>query len=69
MIKLLAGFGVTYVVLLIALLAAELTHIIWAIMLLGRDVITTGQLVLGVLGVVFPPLGIIHGVMIWFGAA
>ena len=64
----LAIIGGGFVIFWIALLAAWVTHIIWAILTLAVDAgATLGQIVLGVIGI-FPPVGIIHGVMIWFGA-
>jgi hypothetical protein len=48
---------------------AWITHIIWVIGKLAGPVgITGGQIALAFLGTFVPPIGVIHGVMIWFGA-
>ncbi len=48
--------------------AAWATHVVWVIgKLAGAAGITGGQLILAVLGSFIPPVGVIHGVMIWFG--
>lgn len=45
------------------------THIVWVIgKLAGPAGVTGGQVLLGFLGSFIPPVGVIHGVMIWFGA-
>lgn len=51
-------------------IAAWVTHVIWIIMTLASSTppATVGQMVLGALGVFIPPVGVIHGFMIWFGA-
>ncbi len=50
--------------------AAWATHVIWIIQTLASDKgATVGQMVRGALGAVIPPVGIIHGVMIWAGAS
>ncbi len=44
------------------------THVVWAIMILNSyGEATWGQITLGVSGLFAPPIGVIHGVMIWFG--
>lgn len=49
--------------------AAWATHIVWVIgKLAGSAGITGGQLLLAFLGSFIPPVGVVHGVMIWFGA-
>jgi hypothetical protein len=49
-------------------IAAYITHVVWAIMKLGGDNgATVGQIVLAGIGAFMPPIGVIHGVMIWFG--
>ena len=53
---------------MILMFAAWATHVVWVIgKLAGSAGVTGGQIVLGVLGSFVPPVGVIHGVMIWFG--
>lgn len=48
--------------------AAWVTHIVWVLQKLGSDAgVTLGQALLGVLGTFIPPVGVVHGVMIWLG--
>ena len=48
-------------------MAAWATHAIWIIKVLASTAgATAGQIVLGILGVVVPPIGVIHGILIWF---
>jgi len=47
--------------------AAWLTHVVWIISMLLLPTIPTGHIVIGVLGAFMPPIGVIHGFMIWFG--
>lgn len=51
-------------------MAAWVTHVIWIIMTLASATspATIVQMVLGAIGVFMPPVGVIHGFMIWFGA-
>jgi hypothetical protein len=52
----------------LALIAAWCTHLVWIIIALSSDVgATAGQIVLGGFGVFMPPVGVLHGVMIWMG--
>lgn len=47
---------------------AWLTHIVWVIgKLAGPTGVTVGQIILALLGSFIPPVGVIHGIMIWFG--
>ena len=56
------------VLLAIASVAAWATHIIWIISALASDAgATVGQMVLGGIGAFMPPVGAIHGLMIWLG--
>lgn len=56
------------ILLAIACFAAWATHIVWIIKVLASNAgATAGQMVLGALGAFMPPVGMIHGVMIWFG--
>ncbi len=47
-------------------LAAWLTHVIWAIKTLMGAAASTGQIVLSIGGTVVPPIGVIHGWILWF---
>lgn len=52
-----------------AIFAAWATHIVWIIGRLASDSgATTGQIALGAIGAFMPPVGVVHGVMIWLGA-
>lgn len=56
------------ILLAIAAFAAWATHVVWIIKVLASNAgATAGQMVLGALGAFMPPVGMIHGVMIWFG--
>lgn len=62
-------FGAGCLGFFLVILAAYLTHLVWVIgKLAGAAGVTSGQIVLAVLGSFMPPIGIVHGVMIWFGA-
>lgn len=48
---------------------AWITHVVWIVRTLARsDGAAASQMVLGILGVLMPPVGILHGYMIWLGA-
>jgi len=50
-----------------AMLAAFITHIVWIVTtLMASEPTTGGQIVLAVLGVLAPPVGAIHGFVLWF---
>lgn len=52
----------------LSIAAGYITHWVWAIKLLAGDaVVPTAKIVLAVLGIL-PPVGVIHGWLIWFGA-
>jgi hypothetical protein len=52
----------------VACVAAWITHVVWIIKALASAAgATVGQMVLGALGAFMPPIGVIHGFMIWFG--
>ncbi len=52
----------------ISIPAAWVTHFVWVIRKLAGDAgVTVGQMVLGALGAFVPPIGILHGYMIWLG--
>lgn len=60
----LIGALVTFVV---ASAAAWATHVVWVIgKITSGDPVTGGEMALGVLGAFMPPIGVIHGVIIWF---
>lgn len=64
------GAGCAWTTALVALttFGAWLTHVMWIIRKLAGDGgVTAGQMVLGVIGAVVPPVGVIHGLMIWVG--
>ncbi len=53
---------------IIACIAAWATHVVWVIGKLASDAgATAGQIVLGAVGAFMPPVGVVHGFMIWFG--
>lgn len=49
--------------------AAWITHVIWIIRIFARPEFTAtlGNILLGIFGVCVPPVGMIHGFMIWIG--
>ena len=54
--------------LIVAPIAAWITHLVWVISALASDVgATFGQMALGAIGAFMPPVGVVHGVMIWLG--
>lgn len=47
--------------------AAWVAHAMWAVKLLASGAaMSAGQLVLAVGGTVLPPIGVVHGLLIWF---
>ncbi|MGZ8364798.1 MAG: hypothetical protein ACXWWG_00635 [Nitrospira sp.] len=55
------------VALVISVFAAWVTHILWLFTTLTSAAgATAGQIVLGILGVFVPPLGVLHGIFLWF---
>lgn len=51
----------------ITVFAAWATHIIWTIQTLASDAgATVGQVILALIGLCIPPVGVIHGIVIWF---
>lgn len=63
-----ALIGAAILAIMISIPLAWFTHIIWIIKALASDKgATMGQMVLGGLGAFMPPVGVIHGYMIWFG--
>ena len=57
--KLFAGAGIVWLLGIILLGAAWLTHFI--------DTINDGEWILFIAGLVIPPIGILHGIGLWFG--
>lgn len=56
----LAGFVVVNI-------AAWFTHVVWIVKALASDHgATAGQITLGILGAVIPPIGVVHGWVLWF---
>lgn len=52
----------------VTMLAAWITHIVWIIGKLASVTgPTVGQIALGAIGAFMPPVGMVHGIMIWFG--
>lgn len=50
-------------------LAAWITHVAVAVQyLVGEAAVATGYTILLALGVFVPPVGVVHGIGIWFGA-
>lgn len=53
----------------LGLIGAYITHIVWVISTLtGTAAVTAAQIVMSLLGTLIAPVGVIHGIMIWFGA-
>lgn len=57
--KLLAGLGLGYIAIMIASIAAWITHVVVCI-----KAASWGFLIAGA---IFAPVGVIHGVGVWFG--
>lgn len=54
------------IALVIGAAAAYLTHLIWAVHALASDhAATAGQIVLSVAGTFLPPIGVMHGLVLW----
>lgn len=51
-----------------AAILAWLTHIVWSIRILVSDVSPTmGKVAMAVIGAIVPPVGVLHGFLIWLG--
>lgn len=51
----------------VAAAAAFVTHVMWIFSILMNDsAVSTGKAIIAILGVVFPPIGCMHGVWLWF---
>lgn len=62
------GAAIFMAALIFSAIPAWATHVIWLISKLAGDAgVTAGQVILGILGTLLPPFGVIHGYMIWFG--
>ena len=62
------GFGALMVVGVLSTIPAWATHIIWWVGKLASDTgATFGQVFLGIIGAFIPPVGVVHGYMLWFG--
>ena len=67
--KVFASVGGGIIALILLSIAAYLTHIIVAIGAAVSDAtVSTGYEILLVAGTLIPPIGIIHGIGVWFGA-
>lgn len=61
--------SVVIIAAVVAGFAAWATHLVWIIAALSSAAgATAGQMVLGAIGSFMPPVGVVHGVMIWLGA-
>ena len=62
------GAALALIAFAIICFAAWATHVVWIIAKLASSQgATVGQMVLGGLGAFMPPVGVVHGVMIWLG--
>jgi hypothetical protein len=67
-VKMGLGFIAFSAVMGLAAVAAWVTHVMWVISKLAGDAgVTLGQIMLAILGTFVPPIGVLHGVMIWLG--
>lgn len=61
--------AIAMIALAIIAFASWATHIVWVIKALASEAgATFGQMALGAIGAFMPPVGMIHGFMIWFGS-
>ena len=52
--------------LLLTFFAAFIRHAWWIIsMMMSGEATTAGKLALAILGIVFPPIGVLHGFWLW----
>lgn len=59
--------GLVILGLLLTPVAALVTHIVWLVELLQSGAsIAGGQFILAFLGTLIPPIGVVHGFVIWF---
>jgi len=64
MFKAILSLGFVWILFIVSAIAAYITHIVWAIDIL-TGAATDSQIVIALIGL-FPPVGVIHGYMIWF---
>lgn len=57
--KLLAGLGLGYLAIVIASIAAWITHVVVCI--------KTASWLFLIAGAIFAPVGVVHGIGVWFG--
>jgi hypothetical protein len=63
--KVVLGIGISAMIL--TSIAAYITHVVWIVSALADDKgATAGQIILGLLGIFVPPVGVIHGLTVWF---
>lgn len=64
---LIVGLGVIGQLLSLAALAAWITHVVWWIRLaMNEQLDTAGEFALAIIGTLFAPIGVIHGIILWF---
>jgi hypothetical protein len=52
---------------IISLIPAYITHVVWWVrLLMNNEMDTVGEGFLALAGMIFPPIGIIHGYTLWF---
>ena len=61
----LASFVATMCVIALVV-SGWVTHLFWTFRLVSADTVTAAQVVMMVVGIVFPPIGAIHGFWLWF---
>ena len=62
-----AVFGLSALAFWISALAAWVTHMVWSIkLLMSVEPALVQQMVLAIIGVLVPPVAIIHGYILWF---
>ena len=61
-------FGLlTFIWVGLAIVFAYLTHVYWTItMAMTEQLDTAGEMFLAIVGLLVPPLGTIHGIILWF---
>lgn len=59
--------GMISVFAVVVLAGAYITHIVWWIGLMANANMEVWQGVLAIMGVVAPPIGVIHGIILWLG--
>lgn len=60
------GF-ITFVLFMLSAIPAFVTRIVWTVStLMSNDPVNAGQIALAILGILAPPVGVVHGWVIWF---